>query len=137
MNHAQMQRSGSPARVLIGFALAPLVAALLFALPHLVTGDGLGLKYLTFSASVGYPTILIAGVPAYLLMRRRRLNELPLYVVVGGLLGIAAYLGAALTGLLARSLGLLAIMMHLPVAVFLGAVAAATFWLIVRPDRYS
>ena len=123
------------ARAALGFVLAPIVPGLFFALPHLWAGDQLTRTRLGFSAAVGYPILLILGVPLYFLFGRRGWTGLPLYAAVGAVFGLVAYFVAAGSGLLTHTFGMLALLSYLPIGVLSGVLALTVFWLIARPDR--
>ena len=151
----------STIRTLVGFLVAPiacgLVVALWFILNFVLSiwkaafGFALAplaldvqldvvLFYTLLATVVGYGTTFIFGVPSYFRMRYLRWRLLRAYTLVGGVLGILVYeitwpgpktaiwetydarfVSSALFGDLLCFSG--------------GAVAAATFWFIVRPDQ--
>ena len=122
-------------RVLLAFITAPLASAVTGALPHMLTGDPLAIRDFKFSAEVGYPTLLVLGVPIYLLLRRLGWTRLGVYVAVGGILGVAAFVGTAASGHLVRTFGILDLFVHLPFSVLSGVIGLTVFWLIARPDQ--
>lgn len=91
-------------------------------------------------AVIGWPTMLLFGLPAHVFLYRRKSHRISAYVLAGTLAGFAA--SAALLGL-----GFWAGMFgpssmfgpevgYLAVVVLIGAVTASSlFWLIRRPDR--
>lgn len=129
-------------RMAAGFLVAPVVPGLIIAASVELLGsrDPLSAWYVELSAALGYPTALVLGIPAYWLTKRYTLTSLAAYAAIGALLGIAAYFGVFLPGLLVAPTnpdvwhamgGSLAFM---PAACLSGVVAATAFWLIARPD---
>ncbi|KRE89301.1 hypothetical protein ASG87_02865 [Frateuria sp. Soil773] len=129
-------------RLWVGFLLAPLIPGLLFLLLSLLSNPGEGLWALKLSAMVGYPAMLVLGVPAHLLLTKRRWTSGWSYTLAG--IAIGAIVAAVLFGSVAlhnvsfipdpnKSLGPSAIIFV--VAALLGALAAWVFWLIARPNR--
>jgi hypothetical protein len=128
------------AREILGFALAPMVPALLVALPALLQADQRATAYMAFVAKVSYPVILLLGVPAYILTRSKGWTGLPVYVVLGALLGAIAYLVTFTVGphlgASSRPMYALAVrMLYFPLELTYTAVALILFWLLARPDR--
>lgn len=129
------QRSHNQLRVIAGLLIAPVIPTLLVALPHLWVGGAVAGNLLKLAALVNYPTMLLLGYPSYLVLRRRGWTSIWAFVALGLILGVAAFLVAALSGLLVRNLGMLATITTLPRAAIGGMLALGVFWGIVRPDR--
>ena len=139
-------------RTALGFLVAPITPGLLaivLAAPFRIWTSGAGLRELSeaiwivgLSAVLGYPAILVFGVPLYILFRLRGWNGFTTYLATGALLGLLVYAIYALffanssTELwgwaLKRSY---AVLLQVLLTVVCGAVAAFFFWLIARPDR--
>jgi hypothetical protein len=127
-------------RTALGFAIAPLVPAVLIALLSILHGDHNAMSHIVYCAKVGYPAVLLLGVPGYLLLRRFGWNGLPAYVLLGGLIGIAIYIYVFATGVALFSPGVMyavvARMLFLPLAVIFGIMAFVALWLTARPDDH-
>ena len=134
----------SPVRLWVGLLLAPLAPGLLLLVLSLVGNPGEGLWALKFSALVGYPAMLVLGIPAHRLLQKRRWISGWSYSVAGAVIGVivagvlfgsVAIHNVSLTPDPGRSLGpSVAIAI---VAALLGALAAWIFWLIALPHRES
>jgi hypothetical protein len=128
------------ARTLAAFVISPLIPGLLFALPDLFRGDPMARWYLEFAAGVGYPVILVLGVPSYFLLKHWKASSLGLYVIAGAIWGAGAYVAAFLPGLVSRdaavSSALNSTSIYLVLSVICGVFAAIAFWFIARPDSH-
>jgi hypothetical protein len=126
-------------REILGFALAPMVPALLVALPALLQLDQRAPAYIAFVAKVSYPVIWSLGIPAFILTRRKGWTGLPVYVVLGALLGVVAYVVTFTVGPPLGTSGplyaLAARMLYFPLELTYTVVALIFFWLLARPDR--
>lgn len=136
----------------IGFLVAPISPGLLAVAISLIfraASSSIGAREVSeaawligLSAVLGYPTAIILGVPAYLVLKWRRWNGPLVYVMAGALLGVMVYLVFGLLphfnsggfGALKERLYFTADT-HLPAGVLCGALAAFVFWLVARPDR--
>lgn len=132
----------SSVRFWVGFLLAPIVPGLLFLLLSLFSNPGEGMWALKLSAMVGYPAMLVLGVPAHLLLNKRHWVSGGSYALTGGVIG--AIVAAVLFGSVAvhnfslipdpgESMG--PSVMIFIVASLLGALAGWFFWLVARPAR--
>ena len=129
-------------RTVAGFVVAPMMPALILAGVVLVAGgDSQTLGYAAFAGYVSYPFALLVGLPAFLVMRRRRWDGWRAYAVAGLVLGIAFLaLFAALMGVDGEKaesawLALLAnLTFLLPFVLACALAASMVFWLVVRPD---
>ncbi|WP_439614645.1 hypothetical protein [Reyranella sp.] len=129
-------------RTVAGFVVAPMMPALILAGVVLAAGgDSQTLGYAAFAGYVSYPFALLVGLPAFLVMRRRRWDGWRAYAVAGLVLGIAFLaLFAALVGVDGENaesawLALLAnLAFLLPFVLACGLAASMVFWLVVRPD---
>ena len=131
-------------RVVMGFVIAPLCPAIfvisemmliepppLTSLPELLPVFPLGM---VFSGIVAYPTTVILGIPAFLLMRKYNLNGIVAYLAAGALMSV----GPLVTVSWGPSLGFRVVKLDLFLFTLgCSLIAVATFWLIVRPDRMS
>ena len=131
-------------RTILAFLIAPLTPALALTCFMLLAagpfaGLALGMYALMLNAWVGYPVALVAGLPLYILFRRLGWVGLVRYLGAGLALGAASgALGSS--GMFdigpqsaARSLG--ETLVFVAAGAACGALAAASFWLIARPDR--
>lgn len=132
----------SSVRLWVGFLLAPLIPGLLFLLFSLFHNPGEGLWALKFSALVGYPAMLILGIPVHLLLTNRHWTRVWSYALAGMVIG--AIVAAVLVGGVAvknfsvipdvnKSLGPSVAVFTL--AALLGALVAWAFWMIARPNH--
>ena len=151
MRGTEMRRIGTWRiwRVVAGFLIAPLVPALVLLLiqfaeqgVRLLMGTAPPVWYWQFGIFIAfyvtvicYATALPFGIPAYLILKRKRRVALG-YAIFGGLLiGAIAYpiwvsiLFPSGNGIIDRAPKLL------PLILISGMVAATAFWLIARPDR--
>ena len=79
----------NPWRVVLGFVLAPLLAAGLFCI---LTGD-IDFRLFKLAMFVGaYPATIVFGVPAYFLLRGRVRPRLVTLAAVGGVISIIPWL---------------------------------------------
>ncbi len=118
----------------------PLVAMTYTAIDGPQPPNATGLQLIAVLGAIGSWIIMaVAGVPAYLVMRWRNWTGLWIAIAAGFVTGIVAwnlfavyFLGGWTYGVkaLGRSNHLIDL---LPAAI--GALVAATAWLIVRPDR--
>jgi len=126
-------------RTVAAFVLAPLVPGALFALPDLLKSNPMAAWYIEFSAIVGYPIMLLVGIPLYVLSRRTKYASLSWYVLYGALMGVVAYFAALVPALFKGGPGIKYALATTEVFVIIsaacGLVALVAFWLIARPDR--
>lgn len=125
-------------RTVAGFVVAPMMPALILAGVVLAAGgDSQTLGYAAFAGYVSYPFALLVGLPAFLVMRRRRWDGWRAYAVAGLGLGIVFLtLFAALVafdGEKAES-AWLALLANLAFVLACALAASMVFWLVVRPD---
>jgi hypothetical protein len=133
-----------PIRTILAFLVAPLTPALALTFFALfgggpIAGLALGFYAMMLNATVGYPVALAAGLPLYLIFRRLRWVGLGRYLAAGLALG-AATGAVGSSGLFqigepgeARPLG--ETLVFVAAGAACGALVAASFWLIARPDR--
>jgi hypothetical protein len=114
-------------RTVLGFVLAPLTPALLLGGFPLFLGARFGefVWSLGFAMAIGYPVALVAGLPLFFFLRWRRWVSLWHYVVVGMFVGAGLYLW----------LGQAAHAAWLFISMLCTTIAAASFWVIARPDK--
>jgi hypothetical protein len=102
MTRVRIQMSGSLQgppqpklwRVALGFLMAPLAPAALWLLPGLWHGTPLAsLRSLVMLVAMvgGYPAVVLLGVPAYFLLRRRLRPRLITVALAGGLIAAAPW----------------------------------------------
>ena len=113
-------------RQVVAFLLAPLAPGLLAIIASLFGNPWEGIWVLKMSAMVTYPAMVVLGVPAHLLLVKRRWTSGWTYTLVG--LVVGACVAEAVFGWFAWN----------PSFLFLGAIFGAltafTFWAIARPD---
>ncbi|TAJ96356.1 MAG: hypothetical protein EPO10_12665 [Reyranella sp.] len=129
-------------RTVAGFVVAPMMPALVLAGVVLAAGgDSQTLGYAAFAGYISYPFTLLVGLPAFLLMRRKRWDGLRAYALAGLALGLTfVVLFAGLAGFDGDAadpawLNLLAnLAFMLPFVLACAVVSSVVFWLIARPD---
>lgn len=122
-------------RLVLGLALAPLAPGLLMLALSLLGTPGEGMWALKLIAIFAYPAMIVVGLPLHLLFQRKGWISLWPYLIAGTLTGAAvAYFvfptlrGAASGAASASSIAIAVI------CAFFGAITAATFWTIIRPN---
>lgn len=130
--------SSSFLRLVAGFAVAPIMPALVLAAGLLAVGDEHAretLQYAPYAAFASYPIALVFGVPMFLVLRWRRWQGWRTYLLAGLALGVLLFvLSLVLSEDGAEGLpGHLRVM--LPFLVASTVAASLAFWLIARPDR--
>ncbi len=130
-------------RLIVAILVAPLLAGLLFLAMSLFSGNaGEGLWALTISAAVGYPAMLVLGLPAHLLLRFLKWTNIFGYGLAGLLIGTV--LSAILfSSVIAHNFSLVPdpnksltpVTAIAVLAVIVGAMSGIVFWLIARPDH--
>jgi hypothetical protein len=127
-------------RILAGTVLAPLAPGILFLFISIFGRVGEGLWALKLSAMVGYPAMVVLGIPAYFLLRKLGWNRAWGYLMAGLIIGtiVAAVF---FTTVVMTNLAISAHTSLAPsaaifiVAAVLGVLSGAVFWAIARPDR--
>lgn len=131
-------------RTVAGFLVAPMMPALILAAVVLAAGgDSQTLGYAAFAGYVSYSFALLVGLPAFLVMRRKRWDGWRAYAVAGLALGfvfVALFAGVAgFDGDVANPawLALLAnLAFLLPFVLACSLAASMVFWLLARPDLH-
>ncbi len=130
-------------RTIAGFVSAPLVpgaliVALLLGFEEREEAQAVMLATLYF----GYPTAVLLGVPAHVVMAHYHLRTLLAYAGAGALIGALLYVALpTMIEILMQMQGVDSgghvtfSFSVLPAAMICASVAATSFWLIVRPDR--
>ena len=132
-------------RIVAGFAVGPIVPALLLSVVWLFVEKDYGsANWMTIAFRIGYPTALLLGVPAFLLMEWRGWTSAYAYAIAGALLGLAPcfvlvmamidFAGGVeeLNGDGVQTIGT-----FVALGLFCGIVAGLAFWLIVRPTGFK
>jgi hypothetical protein len=129
-------------RLLIGLLVAPLVPGILFLLISVLGNPTEGFWALKLSALVGYPTMIILGLPAHIVLGKCRWTNLWGYGFAGLLIGVivSAILFSSVVAqnfsfIPDPSKSLTPVIAVFFLAAFLGALSSVVFWLIARPDR--
>lgn len=137
-------RSWRDERTPIAFLVAPLAVPLLIGIQtayHTLANDAalhteLFLILLGTVALVAYGGVIIFGIPAYLLLRARKLTAFWLAPAIGFIVGAmvhAASFAFIVPSMPPANMLLGAVKFGGP----LGAVVGAILWLIARPDRQT
>jgi hypothetical protein len=128
-------------RFALGVIVAPLVPGLLFGLPDVLfakSSVGVG-WYLQMAAVAGYPPLIVVGAPLYWFAFRRRPATFWTCILIGLVLGAVAYLrafvGGSTDGKFVDWDAMSKTLIFLPVSMFCGTLAVASFWLVARPDK--
>ena len=91
MSSVTANESPGTGRVLAGLLIAPALPALLMYLGQAIVG-GLGTYQMAlFILMFGYPLSLIVGLPAYLVLRWKRVHRAQPFVYVGAAIGLIGY----------------------------------------------
>jgi hypothetical protein len=111
------------------FLIAPLTAPFLYLATATAFGGFVSFDLAIFTGEIAYATALVGGLPLHIMLSKLGWVSLHDYMVFGFLLGaVSALIGEhapiAFTALMQAGL-----------AAGCGAIAAAVFWLLVRPDR--
>jgi len=125
-------------RLVIAILVAPLVPGMVFGILDLFGTSRVGFGwYLAFSAKAGYPLILTVGAFLYWLFiggaGPKFLPCLLIGLILGGLAYVLAFAPGLLAGDAAARDAFRASLILLPVAMFCGGLAGASFWIIARP----
>jgi hypothetical protein len=129
-------------RLLLGCLIAPLTGGIVLLCISAFGNISEGFWALKMSAIVGYPAMLILGLPAYLIFRKLRWTGLLSYFLVGLLIGATVatvIFSPAILGNIdhwstsPKSLAPSAAIFVL--ASIYGALSSSVFWLVARPDR--
>lgn len=131
-----MSATTNPKRLVLGLALAPSVPGLLMLALSMLGNPSEGIWALKLIAMIAYPAMLVIGLPMHLLFQSKGWTSVWPYLIAGTITGAAiAYFvfptlqGAASGPATASSIAIAAI------CAFFGAITAATFWMIVRPNN--
>ncbi len=93
MHLSALTQGESPSilRVLVGLLIAPVAPALLMYVGQAIVG-GLGTYQMAlFILMFGYPLSLVVGLPAYLVLRSRRVHRVQPFIYTGGAIGLMGY----------------------------------------------
>jgi hypothetical protein len=129
-NPEQSRRIIEVIRTILGFAFAPLAPALLLSVFPLAQGRYGEFKWsLTFAMAVGYPVMLLVGVPLFFLLRWRRWVSPWHYATAGIIVGAGLYLVVGpVEGMPLHSLAA-----WLLLSMLCTSIAAVGFWIVARP----
>lgn len=114
-------------RFVLAILLAPLVPGIVLLIIPLFAHHGLGrpsegIWVLKFSTMIGYPALIVLGVPAHLVLMKCHWTAWWCYALTG------IVIGAIVSGLLfGVGMGIL--------GASLGALTATVFWTIAKPPR--
>jgi hypothetical protein len=131
-------------RIALALLIAPLMSGILLLSVSAFGNLGEGVWALKISALVGYPAMIVLGMPAHLLLARRGWTSLWQYMLAGILVGAVVY-AVLFSDVIVNNLGLSALAEKslapsaaiLLLMAFFGVLSSTVFWLIVRPDRNS
>jgi hypothetical protein len=131
-------------RLLIACLIAPVTTGIVLLCISLFGNVGEGIWALKLSAMVGYPALVILGLPAYLVFRRLNWVTIWPYLIIGVIIGMIVpaviyFPGASLSKLASpsRNASLEPAVAMFALAAFFGGLSSCVFWLIARPDRKS
>lgn len=126
--------SNSIKRLVVGLVVAPVMPGLLMLVLSLFVKPSEGVWALKFTAMFAYPAMIVVGMPLHLLFQRRGWTSAWSYLITGMLTGalVAYCVFPTLRGVASVSASSIAIA---SICAFLGAIAAAVFWLITRQHR--
>jgi hypothetical protein len=120
-------------RLALGLALAPLAPGLLVLALSLLGKPSEGIWALKLIAMFAYPAMIVLGLPLHLLFQRSGWTSVWPYLIAGTIAGaVVAYFvfpSLQVAGSSPSSIAIAAI------CAFFGAVTAATFWLIAKPNK--
>ena len=128
------------ARVILGLLIAPLVPAVLVAIPDAFAPSPWGPELaLLIAARAGYPPLLLAAL-VYAFGLKRLPRGVWECIWVGALLGAIGYFYVVLDfssirGLEASLATVAVTLPFIPVSMFCGAIAGSAFWLFIRRWR--
>jgi hypothetical protein len=135
-------------RVPVGFLVAPIAPALLLVGGGVLLGEATHwTKAITVAALLGYPLVLLLGIPVYMVLTAKGWNGFSVYAVVGALFGAAVYLlyfpppdyAGAVRKLFEQSVGIgaesLTELGKISLSMMFGAIATVSFWLVTQPPR--
>jgi hypothetical protein len=120
-------------RTIVAFLVAPMLPALLPAWSASQNGSYHPLAVFVVVCGAFYALQILVGVPAWLLLRRLKLQQIWFYAVIGFVSVALPFVVYAESRSPSHDVGqalYLAIYLGL-----LGGLSAAIFWLIVRPNR--
>jgi hypothetical protein len=114
---------------LLAFLLAPLIVPALYLAAAYAFGGFLSVDLAIVIGKIAYAAAILGGVPLTTVLGRLGWVSLHDYMVFGFLLG-------AMSVLVSEHAPIeFAVMIQAGLAALSGAIAAAIFWLIARPDR--
>lgn len=116
-------------RPIAGFLLAPLMAPFLYLATATIFGGFVSFDLAVLTGEFAYVTALLGGLPLHIVLSRLGWVSLHDYMVFGFVLGAVSVLIGEHAPIEFTSL------MQAGLAAGCGAIAAAVFWLLVRPDR--
>ncbi len=120
---------------MLAFLVAPMLPALLPAWFASQNGPYHPLAIFVLFCGAFYALQIIVGVPAYLLLRRLRLQQIWFYALIGF---VSTALPLVVYGKIRAPAHDVDRALFLALYLgFLGGISAAIFWLIVRPNRVS
>ena len=122
-------------RFVVAFLAAPMLPALLPAWSASQNGSYHPLAVFVLFCGAFYALQIIVGVPAFLLLRRLKLQQIWIYALIGVASVALPFFVYVTIKTPSRDVGqtlFLALYLGL-----MGGISAAIFWLIVRPNRMS
>lgn len=129
-------------KAIIGFLIAPIIAAILFPLLFIINGESIGsgdidgiVLMLVFAYGTAFLSGLMIGLPIFLIYRWLNIVHAWSCILTG--LSIGLLIAVGLEWDVSAEGTLLSWLMHvspvLALFIFMGGAAGATFWIIVRP----
>jgi hypothetical protein len=128
-------------RLFLAFALAPAIPGFIMILLSILTsGIWEGIWVFALMSAIAYAVATVAGIPAFLVLRKFKANGLLSYVVAGQLLSIIPAVYLVLSPSI-HQYGKLKLFpsnyVQFALIALIGLVVTLSFWLIARPDRFG
>jgi hypothetical protein len=135
--------TGRPAvRTVLAALLSPLTPGALLLVVSLFGTVSEGFWAFRLSAFVGYPSMLILGLPVHVILKYKKWTGLRTYMLAGLLVGVAVY-AVLFSSVVINNFhftsdtekSLLPSAVTLSLVAFFAVLSATVFWEIARPDR--
>ncbi|WP_140986889.1 hypothetical protein [Asticcacaulis tiandongensis] len=128
----------STIRLIAAIFISPITPGILFLFVSIFGNISEGVWALKLCAMLGYPVIIVIGIPAHLFFVSVNLRNLLIYnifgVFVSTLISFIIFYKNIINMFSFGDGGMSVIFIFL-VSIFIGVLVSTVFWLIVRPDR--